>query len=760
MKSSKRKITPDFLKFNSYISSYGKKKIVLLLLVVCIPSLLIGTAIYFLGANQLKDEMIKTHREQITNQVNYIDSQLRGVEINLNYLSHERLFRNELDQVNFQENYQLTEQLSGTLFSKQNSNTLIETVSMYIDSERPSVFNPQFRWVSEDLIPEYRRYLSSNEDFYWERNFLRESNDTHVFPLVLIKNLPSYRSLSSESAVSFIIELNHDAVMQMIDGLSLSSEGFSFIIDQRTGMMVSSTASSSQFFEEILINEGLEKDSFTTNWNAVDYSVTSGTISRVNSDWVYMSVVPISFITEPVQELSQVIIVTSLIGLALSFILANVTFHSIYQPIGRIVDMIKSDETDSSNAIDLIQNNWNLLNNEKEVLEDNVDQLNQKLISNFFFQLIEGFLAEESEENLRDRLKQYNVELSNKKIIFMDIETINKRQKKLIADRIDQEEFAEYYPVHFNDRFMGIVFLLESEILLRNQIYSFFESLKTENHFDIIIIHISQIVQDLSDVFQAVEQIRLKKYKKSVYKQTSLIWLSEVIEELKKNVSHIYPFTIEKDVLQAIEFGNSRRVAQLVDQFIDRLVEQDERTIQYSFIQLYASIQSQIIKDGFYPFELFKGKNILKKFMTNYNIQSLKKSLIEDMIEPYMEKKQAKEISEQEHIVKEAMKYIKSNYMRDISLEECADELGLNSYTLSKWFKIEKKVNFIEYLTNFRMEKAKELLLSTNQNIGDIAEAVGYQNSYFNRIFKKHFDLTPGQYRKKFQKLNHSILIK
>lgn len=60
-------------------------------------------------------------------------------------------------------------------------------------------------------------------------------------------------------------------------------------------------------------------------------------------------------------------------------------------------------------------------------------------------------------------------------------------------------------------------------------------------------------------------------------------------------------------------------------------------------------------------------------------------------------------------------------------------------------------MNFIDYLTDFRMEVSKEALAMSTMQINEIAEKVGYNSSYFNRLFKKKFGMTPGQYRKHYQ---------
>lgn len=62
-------------------------------------------------------------------------------------------------------------------------------------------------------------------------------------------------------------------------------------------------------------------------------------------------------------------------------------------------------------------------------------------------------------------------------------------------------------------------------------------------------------------------------------------------------------------------------------------------------------------------------------------------------------------------------------------------------------------MTFSEYLIAYRMEKARELLETTNDKISDIAEKLRYNNSQnFIRVFKKMNSATPGEYRTRFHK--------
>ena len=96
--------------------------------------------------------------------------------------------------------------------------------------------------------------------------------------------------------------------------------------------------------------------------------------------------------------------------------------------------------------------------------------------------------------------------------------------------------------------------------------------------------------------------------------------------------------------------------------------------------------------------------------------------------------------------------FMQDNYPSNISLQDLADHMHLNLQYTSKLFKEQVGMNFITYLVHLRIERAKHLLSTTNQSITAIALAVGYpEPTYFSKLYKKHTDYTPQQYRKLFQ---------
>ncbi len=98
--------------------------------------------------------------------------------------------------------------------------------------------------------------------------------------------------------------------------------------------------------------------------------------------------------------------------------------------------------------------------------------------------------------------------------------------------------------------------------------------------------------------------------------------------------------------------------------------------------------------------------------------------------------------------IKEAMNYIEQNFQNDISIEDIARVCGINRSYLGKIFKNSVGHSPQEFLMNYRMIKATELLKLTSLSIADVGSAVGYENQlHFSRAFKNIYGVAPREWR-------------
>jgi len=99
------------------------------------------------------------------------------------------------------------------------------------------------------------------------------------------------------------------------------------------------------------------------------------------------------------------------------------------------------------------------------------------------------------------------------------------------------------------------------------------------------------------------------------------------------------------------------------------------------------------------------------------------------------------------NVIQKAKTYIEQNYQNDITRDEVANYVFMNSSYFSRYFSQKTGISFYDYLVSIRMKKAMQLL-TTNAKINDICKKVGYNNAkYFAKNFKKHTTYTPSEYR-------------
>ena len=108
-------------------------------------------------------------------------------------------------------------------------------------------------------------------------------------------------------------------------------------------------------------------------------------------------------------------------------------------------------------------------------------------------------------------------------------------------------------------------------------------------------------------------------------------------------------------------------------------------------------------------------------------------------------------ISGNKKVVWRGKQFIEENLGNDLTLNATAEYAGVSPVYFSKLFKEEENKNFIDYVTERKMQIACELL-EKNMKTAEISERIGYHDmKHFYKVFKKYMGVTPSQYRKKIR---------
>ena len=232
--------------------------------------------------------------------------------------------------------------------------------------------------------------------------------------------------------------------------------------------------------------------------------------------------------------------------------------------------------------------------------------------------------------------------------------------------------------------------------------------------------------------------------------KNSTTFISDI--ETGSNLAHNYPLEIEKQLFTNIKLGNKNEVKQLLDQLIKRVMEPKSVTwgyVQIVFNQLLTMLLKlmqemntdlvEIFGSGFNPYEA------ILKYETITDLQIW----LEELILKVSDHLTGKRNSRFKILMEKAKEYILANYQNpELALNEVARQVNISTCYFSILFKEEVGEAFQDYLIRLRLEKAKELLRSTDLKAYEIAYQVGYNDPhYFGVAFKKYIGVTPTEYK-------------
>jgi len=211
-----------------------------------------------------------------------------------------------------------------------------------------------------------------------------------------------------------------------------------------------------------------------------------------------------------------------------------------------------------------------------------------------------------------------------------------------------------------------------------------------------------------------------------------------------------YPRQIENDLFNSIKDGDTDEVDKNLNKLLESLFDEQlsNRQFEIAIVRLLTNLIQLTETLGVNALEFENHKSLfdqLYEFRTLPEVVSWFKKMI---IEPMMNKAEERTKSQYKNISDEIIHIVQQEFDSDLTLNYIADKLHYNANYLSSIFRKETNMAFSDYLTLFRINKAKKWLEETDITVKEIAEKLNYNNSQnFIRSFRKVEGTTPGKYR-------------
>lgn len=755
---------------------YYRNNLIMMLVVSAIPGIITGMIIYGLVGGRLESELLQMHHQQIAQRARNIDEQLSNLELMLSHWAFDPQFDYSLNGRDFKRDFERARDITKTLVVMQGSNTMVKQVELYLAGQEPVplLFNPEYGEIQSTAVSGlYDKLIDTNRSTYWTE-WAFDPNRPEAKELTLVHHIPGG---SQQPFGALLIRMDSQKVGNMLKTMTPYNAGETFLV-QNTGELFASaggSSSNSPFVTELrskIKERGpAQNSSFFFEWDGATYTVTYGEFSRIATEWTYVSASPITSITSPVIFISKLILIVSFSALLLAAVLSWIASRRMYSPIRRLFKMLLPDDIRAEGKEDefaLIERQWQSLHWKSHDLQRKLAEQLPHVKESFLNQLLQGHLYAYSEQDLRRRMERFRWDVEHKHfiVIYVQLTGITSLEGKFrsgdeglvsyaaanIIGELAMQRFSQADTIHFHDLTAGILLVLPEDGSADPEVSSYSEELARTINVILkmrVTLAYSAPVSSVSDIPLAFEEVKQAASYRPFSNENQIIDMERLEQEGTDEAEPTYSFTLERELIQAMRTGQEEDAYRLLAEFLEALRAKGAKAIdvQQGMLHLLGHVQHAIMQSGIDPKRLFMGVNLYEALSQIREPELMLIWFKEKVVAPYLKELCQRSNAEVKMMIEQAMIYLQQNYMKDVSLDSCADEIGTNSFFLSKSFKQVTGNNFIDYLTSLRMDKAKELLRESKLRISEVAEQVGYQHSYFNRIFKKLEGMTPTHYR-------------
>ncbi|MGI6010353.1 MAG: response regulator transcription factor [Ruminococcus sp.] len=290
--------------------------------------------------------------------------------------------------------------------------------------------------------------------------------------------------------------------------------------------------------------------------------------------------------------------------------------------------------------------------------------------------------------------------------------------------------------------------LSETDAVLHRFIFNIRELMKQQSLHLQVTVGKGELVGQMSQLSRSMQHCAVALWERIVKNSDGIVEYQNYMDSFELAPYQSY----KKKLLKVLESFDIFEACLILDE-ISQKAGNDGKLSGFGYYTLSKELASTIflgIDIQFSKEKLGKEKEILSFRLENSNsCQELFDSL-KEYIQTVFKKLEQKKEKISRKPIREAKEYIAQHFREeDMDLETVSSAVGFNASYFSRIFKEETGKKFIEYLTDMRMQESQKLLTETDLPVSKIAEIVGYRDDkYFSRAFKKYSGLKPKEYRK------------
>lgn len=746
-------------------------------------TVLLGSTSYLYFSANYKEQLIKVNDKMLQYEKNYLElSVIQKVESLYVALSTKQLNPYFTDTLylfdhsaegNQSKIYNISEHLKNTFAS---NSSLIDSVHLYIPYSNIIISSTWgIKYLNEDSgkaaasIDWFKELDAPPLNGKWidTRPITNSFSTGYSFNgFTYLRVYPMFSNNISNPGL-IAIDVSATTIDNILKDLNTSSSKNTFIVNNSGKVIfhpdsskLFSDLNSAPFMREILDNKK-DSDNFISKVNKVSSMISYTTIG--NTGWRIVTYTPVNEFYKQSIIIQQVILALCALAIIIGFILTNIFSAKMYNPLKSLLHLTKSlftgePQSDKDNEYALINNVINKLSYKVTELEKNIIEYQPIVKHNLIRSLFNNSIA--SEDELSQRLNLANIYMETPYyvciIVKLDTNHVN-------SIGIQNSHYARYNIIKFiegmsNDTALILAIELSCTsigvVISSKQNIDPIISEMIDNTINFSLVNFNMpltfSVSNWTDsplgLSNSYEEASSAAKYKFYYSGNNVIFYRNIALREAGNERNSSLST--EDCIHAIKLQDMDGVTLALNRLID-IITTGNFSADYSKKKLLdlvdgfcifansLNLESYSNNERFYSeFEKLKDINEFRQWFINH---------IRVIIELLEERNSTRNTD----VIEKVKEYINSNLGNQLSLESAASSVNLNPKYLSKLFKEITGVNFLDYITELRLEKSKSLLLSTNLTIEQISYEIGYNTpAYFIRQFKKTYGETPNNYKK------------
>lgn len=735
------------------------KRIILSYIVLLIVPFLFVLALYGVSYKMLSKELVSNNdyfanrtMSLLENELNEIKQFSMNVEKNQglmdlasSYKPNSEFYMEAPTIISDIRSYSLTTNFSDSYYIyMKNNDYYITTDSLYQSKLFEDFFctKEKHEYLDFETIP--------------KNTFFRDEYNNISFVYPLKKNF--YSREYGYLVVNFRVE-NLDV---LVEEANLHG-GFLYIFDEENNLIYEH---SEKEYNNGDITNNLESSNYSSNIEGEEYFITK--VMSTENNFSYYIGIPYKNVFSNLLFYQKLYIFVMFVILLITIFIAFILARRSSKPIQNLANNMRkftqfSDVQDSVKIINAGMNN--LLKENKELNKD-IEKNKPFVESAYLNRILRGLVFDKNE--LDAIFNHFNISLENKVFYCVYFEIKSEISKlgfdkdtieilstcRTIVNNIIMNSKRDFDILPYNtstNGLIGIFIFSKDNVLNKEDLNKYLIDIYNSiDPYDFgLSITISNKFENILNAWRSFEEVKetmdflLNNYSKKA--DNKIYWYEDM--EISEN-SIYYPVEIERQLIDFVKNGDEEHALELLNIIYTKNIKEitlNETMTKYLISNLKGTVV-RIITIMKITNDNFNVKRIGFQFTIEENFETIKLFLSNICKLVKNEKHEA-----EDDFIKEVKGFINENIENpDLGLTYISSKYKISEAYFSYKFKEFTGINFAKYIENIRIEKAVDLLQTTNENINDIALMVGYNSPQsFRRAFKKVMGNSPSSYRNK-----------